>query len=86
MLSDCNKILAMMESLQAQLQHYMDNQSTQSTPPPPQPITEQKKKKRNEKTRLQYKRRALQVTVQESEHWGVQSSDEASKHVVLEST
>ena len=68
--------------------------STQSTPPPPQPITQQqkKKKKRNEKTRLQYKRRSLQtvqevkhqeVEHQELGHSGVQSSDQAIKHVVL---
>ena len=62
----------------------------QSTPlSPPQPITSQKKK-RNQKTRLQYKRRSLQM-VQEVEHLVEDSVDqsevslsvEASKRVVL---
>ena len=85
------EVRAVFDKTRSEIQQ-LHSLSTQSTPPqhqstPPQPIT-QKKKKRNEKTRLQYKRRALQVTVQEVEHQevhsaGVQSSDKASKHVVL---
>ena len=46
------------------------------------PEIQKKKQKRNEKTRLQYKRRkALRVTIQEVEH-----EQQPRKHVVLERT
>ena len=56
--------------------------ATQNTP---QPITKQKK--RNQKTRLQYKkRRSLHVTVQEVDHSEVSSGVKACKQVVSESS